>query len=128
MRGRSRIVLILAFCLSLTPSFLAAKPFNQVLEAYIASEAKDGSEFKEGRRVVNSDMDNDGDPDAVVLYSVEGFGGGNSWGQRLVVFINEKGSYRPGREETVGGKFFRSFDLVSVKGGRILGRTESCGD
>jgi hypothetical protein len=59
---------------ALVPSDLAASA-----DRMIASEiARDGGdEYKEGRQVMFADLNNDGIKDAVVLYTIEGQGGGN---------------------------------------------------
>ncbi len=73
-------------------------------------------------------MDGDGTKDAVVRYTLEGAGGGNLWGQNLVVFLNKKGVYKMSGNETVGGKFSLSFDLLKVARKEIIGVTETCPD
>lgn len=65
---------------ALVPSDLAASA-----DRMIASEiARDGGdEYKEGRQVKFADLNNDGIKDAVVLYTIEGQGGGNGYFQTL---------------------------------------------
>jgi hypothetical protein len=79
--------------------------------------------------VIFSDVDGDGDKDAVAQYTIEGIGGGNSFAQMLAVFTNQKGVYRFATEEVVGGKFaFRTSRLTSVENGKIFLSTESCAE
>ena len=78
------------------------------------------------RKIIYGDVDGDGTKDAVVQYTLEGFGGGNSWGQNLAVFLNKKSVYKLAADETVGGKFFRSFDVLRVEDKYIIGKTETC--
>lgn len=58
------------------------------VDRMIAEElAKDGGdEFKEGRKVVFADLNDDGVNDAIVLYTIEGQGGSNSYFQSLATF------------------------------------------
>ena len=104
---------------------------EKAINAYIRKEAKsqDGTEYREARKVVFGDVDGDGDKDAVVQYTIEGMGGGNSFEQMLAVFINQKGVYRFTAEEVVGGKFaYRTSELTSIENGKILLSTEACAE
>ncbi|MBK3467119.1 hypothetical protein [Pseudomonas sp. MF6776] len=68
------------------------------VDRMIAEElAKDGGdEFKEGRKVVFEDLNDDGVKDAIVLYTIEGQGGSNSYFQSLATFYadNKGWNYR----------------------------------
>jgi len=52
-----------------------------------------GTEYREGRKTIESDFNHDGSRDAVVLYSIEGAGGGNAAVQTLQLFLGNQGSY-----------------------------------
>ena len=106
----------------------AQKNLTKTIDRYIEKIRDDASEVKESRKIVYGDVDGDGKADAVVQYLLEGYGGGNSWGQSIVVFLNKKGAYKMSGDETVGGKFFRSFDLLKVVNRQIIGATETCPD
>lgn len=99
---------------------------TKLVNAYIAKVSEDAEEYRQARKIVYGDVDGDGAKDAVVQYTLEGAGGGNSWGQQLVVFLNVKGVFKASGDETVGGKFFRSFNLQKVAGKQIIGATETC--
>lgn len=99
---------------------------QKAIAAHIKKVRKDAVEYKEARKIVYGDVDGDGAKDAVVQYTLEGFGGGNSWGQSLAVFLNKKGVYKLAADETVGGKFFRSFEVLKVENKAIIGKTETC--
>lgn len=75
---------------ALVPSDLAASA-----DRMIASEiARDGGdEYKEGRQVKFADLNNDGIKDAVVLYTIEGQGGGNGYFQTLAAFIGDSAGW-----------------------------------
>lgn len=99
---------------------------NKAIAAHINKVREDASEYKKARKIVQGDVDGDGTKDAVVQYTLEGYGGGNSWGQSLAVFLNKKGVYKLEADETVGGKFFRSFTVLKVENKTITGKTETC--
>jgi aspartate/tyrosine/aromatic aminotransferase len=66
---------------------------------------------------------------AIVQYTLEGFGGGNSWGQSLAVFINTGKTYKFLGEEVVGGKFAEyTSTLKSVANNQINLITETCAE
>lgn len=52
-----------------------------------------GSEYPEGRKTIEIDFNHDGWQDAVVLYAIEGAGGGNAAVQTLQLFLGSQGSY-----------------------------------
>jgi len=111
----------------LAPMPIAAQAnLQKAIDSYIEKVREDADEYKEARKIIYGDVDGDGTKDAVVQYTLEGAGGGNSWGQSLVVFLNKKGVYKMSADETVGGKFFRSFDLLKIVGKEIVGATETC--
>ncbi len=104
----------------------AQTKLQKAIANHINKVREDAAEYKKDRKIVYGDVDGDGAKDAVVQYTLEGFGGGNSWGQNLVVFLNKKGVYKMVADETVGGKFFRSFALSKIVGKEIVGATETC--
>ena len=99
---------------------------QKAIANHINKVREDASEVKESRQIVYGDIDGDGSKDAAVRYLLEGFGGGNLWSQNLAVFLNKKGVYKMSADETVGGKMFRSFDVLKVAGKEIIGATETC--
>lgn len=46
----------------------------------------------------------------------------------LAAFINNNGVYEAITDEAVGGKFYRSFTLVRIENGAVIGKTETCPD
>ena len=104
----------------------AQTSLNKAIAAHINKVREDASEYKEARKIVYGDVDGDGVKDAVVQYTLEGAGGGNSWGQSIAVFLNKKGVYKLAADETVGGKFFRSFDVLKVENKAVIGKIETC--
>ncbi len=103
-----------------------AQSLQKAITAHINKLKEDATEYREARKIVYGDVDGDGVKDAVVQYTLEGFGGGNSWGQSLAVFLNKKGAYKLATDETVGGKFLRIFTVLRVTDKVIVGATETC--
>ncbi|WP_246333607.1 hypothetical protein [Stenotrophomonas tumulicola] len=67
-------------------------PDAEVIDAAIAEAAKqaDGAtEYKEARKQVEGDLTGDFKPDVVVMYTLEGQGGGNGAGTNLAAFLRE---------------------------------------
>lgn len=52
-----------------------------------------GSEYRDGRRILTGDFNGDQSPDAIVLYTVEGSGGGNASVHTLALFFESQGNY-----------------------------------
>ena len=89
------------------PMAIAAQAnLEKTIDRYIEKIREDASEYTEARKIVYGDIDGNGKKDAVVQYTLEGAGSGNSWGQNLVVFLNKKGVYKASGDETVGGNSF----------------------
>ena len=113
---------------SLFISSVFAAPFvfsqsieNAVVNSFIARQAKKegAEEYGEARKIVKGDVNGDGKTDLVVLYSLEGFGGGNSYAQYLAVFLSKGKTYLYTANSVVGGKLSRDVTLVSISGGKI---------
>ena len=109
------------------PLLVAAQTgLQKTIDRYIEKVREDAEENREARKIVYGDVDGDGSKDAIVQYTLEGAGGGNSWGQSLVVFLNKKGVYKASADEPVGGKFFLTFNLLKVVSKEIIAATETC--
>lgn len=67
---------------ALTPALEAA--VDRVIANDVAEDG--GAENKDGREVLFADLNGDGTNDAVVLYTIEGQGGGNGYYQSLATF------------------------------------------
>jgi hypothetical protein len=70
----------------------------------IASEiAQDGGdEYKDARQIFFADLNNDGTQDAVVLYTIEGQGGGNGYFQSLAAFMGSPSGWHFSGKAVVG--------------------------
>lgn len=52
-----------------------------------------GSEYRDGRKIIETDLNGDASPDAIVLYTIEGAGGGNAVVHTLALFFENHGNY-----------------------------------
>ena len=104
---------------------------QQVANRYLAGvvKANGHSEYKETRKIVYGDIDNDGDEDAVVgfvlLVPELGMSG---YEISIAVFRNNYGKFEGVTDGKVGGRYWRGFKLVAVANGSILGVVNVCGD
>jgi hypothetical protein len=91
------------------------------IRSYIASQARRerGQEYEDARKVMSGDLNRDGSPETVVLYTIEGQRGSNNYIQYLAVFAQHKGQLVPVAHTAVGGKSYRSIELNSVDKERI---------
>lgn len=125
------IFTILSFTVLLAVNNSSAQSADSVIKKYIAKQAKEENavEYKKARKIIYGDVNGDKKKDAIVQFTLEGFDGGNNWGQRLAVFLNTGKSYKFIGEEIVGGKFFTyTSDLKSVTNNKINLTTETCSE
>lgn len=94
---------------------------NAAIDSFITRRAKaeKAEEYSEARKVVRGDVNGDRRVDVTVLYTLEGFNGGNSHAQYLAIFLGGGKTFRNAANAPVGGKLNRSVDLVSVTAGKI---------
>lgn len=96
----------------------AAMPatLDSAVDRMIAAElAKDGGdEYKEGRQVVFADLNDDGVNDAVVLYTIEGQGGGNGYFQSLATFYADANGWNY-RSTLVVGSGVQNVQVLDAK-------------
>ena len=91
---------------------------TQLVDSFIARRAKaqKAEEYPEARKILRGDVNRDKRTDLVVLYSLEGFGGGNNYTQYLAVFLGVGKTFRNAADEPVGGKWRRDVELESIAG------------
>src|SRR5882724_6307585 len=84
--------------------------------SFIARQARRerGEEYGEARKVMAGDLNGDGIPETVVLYTIESQGGSNNYIQYLAVFARRGGHLVAVAHTPVGGKSRRSVELGSV--------------
>jgi len=120
-------LLIIFLSLGTEQKVFAQKSLQAAVNQYTIKQAKNQDATAVGKKTTLGDIDGDGDKDAVLEYTLEGFGGGNNWTQLLAVFLNQKGVYKFADEATVGGKFFTYTSTLSgISKGAIKLETEIC--
>ena len=99
------------------------------IDSYIARQARQerGEEYREARKVVVGDVNGDGVPDLVVLYTIEGQRGTNNHVQYLAVFVRRESGLVALTHTEVAGKSSRGVELDSVEGNAIRLNTLSYG-
>lgn len=87
------------------PIGVPALTLAKAIENLIANETSTGggSEYQEGRQVVQVDLNEDGVEDAVVLFTIEGQGGGNGSFQTLAAIYKEPDGWTFKQKIVVGG-------------------------
>ena len=91
------------------------------INSFIARQARRerGEEYEDARKVMAGDLNGDGVPETVVLYTIESQGGSNNYIQYLAVFARRGGHLVAVTHTAVGGKSRRSVDLSSVNNRRV---------
>lgn len=87
------------------PAAASAASLTAAIDSAIVDEIGDdgGSEYPEARQVLEVDLNGDGNTDAVVLFTIEGSGGGNGAYQTLAAFYREAGGWTLKQKTVVGG-------------------------
>lgn len=80
-------------------------PSAGVIDAAIAAHVKQdgGSEYAQGRKSAEGDINGDGTSDVAILYSLEGAGGGNGSVSYLAAFVREAGQLKLADTVSVSG-------------------------
>lgn len=129
---RLRYIFIVGFvCVFSVQTVTAQDYFEKVINNYISKQAEEYTavEYEDAKKIVFGDVNGDGIKDIVVLYTLEGFDGGNNYGQYLAVFIKLKnGKLKYITDDGVGGKNSRAVWLVSIKNNKILLNTKEYAD
>lgn len=89
---------------------------DAAVDREIANEVAEegGDEYKDARRVLLADLNGDGNNDAVVLYTIEGQGGGNGYFQSLATFYARPDGWGF-RGKIVVGAGVQSVELLGSK-------------
>jgi hypothetical protein len=89
--------------------------------AWIASHAQrvHGQAPKDARKSCEGDLNGDGHGDVVVLYSIEGVGGGNDWTQYATVLTSTPQGFGATTPKEVGGKSVRAVEGCSIAGATV---------
>lgn len=97
-----------------------------VIDNFIAKHQRreSATEYKEARSIARGDLNNDGNEDVVVLYTLENHGGTNQYVQYVAVFVNRRRRILYVTRQLVGGKNRRAIDSVSIKDGKLNLQTQ----
>ena len=118
--------LLFLFVGGIAPTGVLAQ--SSVIDSYVNAHAarEKAEEYADARKVIEADVNSDGIKDKIVLYTLEGFEGGNSYIQYLAVFLGRKnGEARFLTRTEAGGKGRRSVELQRVAQGKIFISTKS---
>ncbi len=96
--------------------------FNEYIKLRIKEIDEDGfaSEYEDAREFYVGDINLDGIPDAIVLYSIEGVGGGNNWYRHIVMFINDGKEFVSLNHSVVFGTLQGQGEFVGIKNGYAI--------
>jgi hypothetical protein len=89
--------------------------------AWIASHAQrvKGQAPKESRKSCEGDLNGDGHGDVVVIYVIEGVGGGNDWTQYATVLTSTPQGFGASTPKEVGGKSVRAVEGCTIAGSTV---------
>jgi hypothetical protein len=115
-------MLILLFVSPLAVLAQANAAETATIDKYISAQAtrEHGEEYPDARKVVAGDLNNDGQSDVIVLYTIEGQNGSNNHVQYLAAFLRKKAQLVAAARASVGGKNYRDVELESIEKGKIL--------
>jgi len=119
MKIKLAVISIFVFLFSIQASAQSADKaaINKFISAQATSEH--GEEYSDARKVVSGDLNGDGVPETVVLYTIEGQNGSNNHIQYLAVFTRANRQLVPLTHTSVGSKSYRDAELDSISNGLI---------
>jgi hypothetical protein len=127
MKNVFRVALLLMVC-GTSSSTYSQNHDAPTISKFIAGQAAQerGEEYRGARKVISGDLNHDGTPDVTVLYTLEGFGGGNNYTQYLAIFVRDPATHglTPVAHKTVGGKLYREIALESIANNVVLCKTK----
>jgi len=94
----------------------AAAGWQGYANAWIASHAQrvHGQAPRDVRKSCEGDVDGDGHTDVVVIYTIEGVGGGNDWTQYATLLTSTPRGYGASMPKEVGGKGVRVVEGCTI--------------
>jgi hypothetical protein len=126
MKHARFVQLILLLCA--TSSAFSQNRDAAIISKFVVGQADSlgGQEYARARKIISGNLNHDGIPDAAVLYTIEGTGGGNNYTQYLAVFVRDPATHRlvPVAHKAVGGKLYREISLESIADNVIVARTK----
>jgi hypothetical protein len=103
------------------PSAAPPAAWQGYANAWIASHAQrvHGQAPREVRKSCEGDLNGDGHSDVVVIYTIEGVGGGNDWTQYATVLTSTPQGFAATMPKEVGGKSVRAVEGCAVTGATV---------
>jgi hypothetical protein len=122
MKNAFIAVLFLILLYVYSSASVSQNPDTDLINDFISKQAsqESGDEYKDARKVIVGDLNNDGTSDLAVLYTIEGQNGTNNYVQYLAVFVRVKGRLVAVTQAPVGGKSYRAVELESISKNIIL--------
>ncbi len=116
------VILSVAMGMVISSTLAAQDADTATIDNFITRQAKreQGEEYREARKIVAGDLTHDGEPETVVLYTIEGQRGSNLYIQYLAVFVRRRGKLASLTQADAGGKFARAVELTAVDNNSIL--------
>ena len=100
-----------------------AKKFFKVYIPLRLSELDEegyATEYEEARDYHIGDINLDGIPDIVLIYTVEGIGRGNNWARHILILTNNGEKISGYQEDIVYGKFQSDSEFLGIKDGYAI--------
>lgn len=100
-------------------------------EKFIAARLKEedelgyANEYGEVREFFIGDINLDGVPDVVVLYTIEGVGGGNNWSRNILLLVFEENEVRSYGDDMVFSNFSDKRKFIGIRNGYAVFETIS---
>jgi len=116
-----KIIFAISVVLLLACAVFPQDQDKAAIESFISNQAtrEHGEEYPDARKVVTGDLNGDGTPETVVLYTIEGQNGTNNHIQYLAVFKRVNGQLLHVTHVAAGSKLDRDVELDSVTNGMI---------
>jgi len=116
-----KIIFAVSIVLLFAPAAFPQDQDKAAIDKFISNQAtrERGEEYPDARKVVTGDLNGDGTPETVVLYTIEGQNGTNNHIQYLAVFERVNGQLVHMTHVDVGSKSNRGVELDSVTNGMI---------
>ncbi|MCC6847504.1 MAG: hypothetical protein IT294_03310 [Deltaproteobacteria bacterium] len=119
------VVLVVGVVMALRGGDAAAQPaaagWQGYANAWIAAQAQrvHGQAPRDARKSCEGDVNGDGRGDVVVIYTIEGVGGGDAWTQYATVLTSTPQGYGATMPKEIGGKSVRAVEGCTIGGATV---------
>ncbi len=96
--------------------------FGRYIKARLKELDPDGpaSEHVESREFYVGDINLDKIPDAIVLYNIEGIGGGNNWHRYILLLVNDGNDFTALNHAVVAGTLEGEAEFIGIENGYAI--------